>query len=197
MTILRISSVSTNGTSVTLGSHAKGDTIVYIAYNEASATIPTLPANVLGLYTRSASGGSQRFGFYIADSSSESVGTTGWTNADNVTAIVYRGGSSSIVVPTFLSVGSATSATSRNTSNNLASNSPTGMTNVNNSVGTGFEVATYDTNATRTTIWPSTNVTLANSAAYFAFVFELLEIDTKIASGGGFRPVNIRGGADQ
>jgi len=222
MTILRISSATNNGTIVTLGDHAKGDTIVYIAYNEASGTIPTLPANVLGLYTRSSAGGSQRFGYYIADSSSESVGTTGWTNADNVTAIVYRGGSSSIVVPTFLSVGSVTSATvtypaqtagtfkdqaldlwlfgylvSRNTSNNLASNSPTGMSNINNSIGTGFEVATYDTNATRTTIWPSTNVTLANSAAYFAFVFELLEIDTKIASGGGFRPVNIRGGADQ
>ena len=81
MTILRISSATNNGTIVTLGDHAKGDTIVYIAYNEASGTIPTLPANVLGLYTRSSAGGSQRFGYYIADSSSESVGTTGWTNA--------------------------------------------------------------------------------------------------------------------
>lgn len=224
MTISRISSATNNGTTITLGAHAKGDLILYVAYNDGAGTppIPTLPASVLGLYTRSASGGSQRFGYYIADSSSESVGTTGWTNADNVTAVVYRGGSGSIVVPTFLSVGSATSATvnytaqtagtfkdqaldlwlfgylaNRSTANNLASNSPSGMSNINNSVGTGFEVATYDTNATRTTIWPLTSVTLANSAAYFAFVLELLEIDTKIASGGGFRPVNIRGGADQ
>jgi len=53
MAISRISSATNNGTIVTLGDHAKGDTIVYIAYNEASGTIPTLPANVLGLYTRS------------------------------------------------------------------------------------------------------------------------------------------------
>jgi hypothetical protein len=127
-----------------------------------------------------------------------------------VTALVYSGGSSSIVVPSFLSVGSGTSTTITYTAqvagtlkenaadlwlagfamnnsvlNNLSSLAPSGMSSVNNSVGTNFEVATYDTNATRTTVWPSTNVTAANSATYFTIVLELLELDHKTTSGGG------------
>jgi hypothetical protein len=210
MAISRISSATNNGTGVTLGTHAKGNLILYLAYNQGSAVIPTLPTGVLGLYNRSSSSGSQRIGYYIANSSSETVGTTGWTNADNVTALVYGGGSSSIVVPSFLSVGSGTSTTITYTAqvagtlkenasdlwlvgygmnnsvlNNLSSLAPSGMSSVNNSVGTNFEVATYDTNATRTTVWPSTNVTAANSATYFTIVLELLELDHKTTSGGG------------
>jgi hypothetical protein len=210
MAISRVSSATNNGTGVTLGTHAKGDLILYLAYNQGSGVIPALPTNVLGLYNRSSSSGSQRIGYYLADSASETVGTTGWTNADNVTALVYRGGSSSIVVPSFLSVGSGTSTTITYTAqvagtlkenafdlwlvgygmnnsvlNNLSSLAPSGMSSVNNSVGTNFEVATYDTNATRTTVWPSTNVTAANSATYFTIVIELLELDHKTTSGGG------------
>jgi hypothetical protein len=210
MAISRISSATNNGTGATLGTHAKGNTILYLAYNQGSAVIPTLPTGVLGLYNRSSSSGSQRIGYYIADSASETVGTTGWTNADNVTALAYSGGSSSIVVPSFLSVGSGTSTTITYTAqvagtlkenaadlwlvgfgmnnsvlNNLSSLAPSGMSSINNSVGTNFEVATYDTNATRTTVWPSTNVTSANSATYFTIILELLELDHKTTSGGG------------
>jgi hypothetical protein len=216
--ISRISSATNNGTGVTLGAHAKGNLILYLAYNQGSGVIPTLPTGVLGLYNRASSSGSQRIGYYIADSASETVGTTGWTNADNVTALVYSGGSSSIVVPSFLSVGSGTSATITYTAqvagtlkenaadlwlvgygmnnsvlNNLSSLAPSVMSSVNNSVGTNFEVATYDTNATRTTAWPSTNVTAANSATYFTIVLELLELDHKTTTGGGLilpRPMN-------
>jgi hypothetical protein len=210
VSISRISSATNNGTTVTLGTHAKGDLILYLAYNQGSGVIPTLPTGVLGLYSRSSSSGSQRIGYYIADSASETVGTTGWTNADNVTSLVYRGGSSSIVVPSFLSVGSGTSTTISYTAqvagtlkenaadlwlagycmnnsvlNNLSSLAPSGMSSINNSVGTNFEVATYDTNATRTTVWPTTNVTAANSATYFTIVIELLELDHRVAGGGG------------
>ena len=216
MAISRISAATNNGTTVTLGSHAKGDTIIYLAYNQGSVTIPTLPSNALGLYSRSSSAGSQRISYYVAGSAAETVGTTGHANADNVTALIYRGGSSSIVVPSFLSIGSATSTTinypaqvagtlkeqaldlwlagyciSNSTANSLSAIPPSGMTSINNSVGANFEIATYDTNATRTTAWPSTNVTAANSAAYFAMVFELLELDHKVTGGGGgifFRP---------
>jgi hypothetical protein len=210
MAISRISSATNNGTTVTLGTHAKGDLILYLAYNQGSGVIPTLPAGVLGLYNRSSSAGSQRIGYYIADSSSETVGTTGWTNADNVTALVYRGGSSSIVALSFLSLGSATSTTityaaqgagtlkenatdlwlagygiSNSVLNNLSSLAPSGMSSINNSVGANFEVGTYDTNATRTTAWPATNVTAANSAVYFTIVIELLELDHRVTGGGG------------
>jgi hypothetical protein len=210
MAISRISSATNNGTGVTLGTHAKGNLILYLAYNQGSAVIPTLPTGVLGLYSRSSSSGSQRIGYYIAGSSSETVGTTGWTNADNATALVYSGDSGSVVVPSFLSVGSGTSTTITYTAqvagtlqenaadlwlvgygmnnsvlNNLSSLAPSGMSSINNSVGTNFEVATYDTNATRTTVWPSTNVTAANSATYFTIILELLELDHKTTSGGG------------
>jgi hypothetical protein len=210
MAISRISSATNNGTTVALGTHAKGDLILYLAYNQGSGVIPTLPTGVLGLYSRSSSSGSQRIGYYIAGSSSETVGTTGWTNADNATALVYSGDSGSVVVPSFLSVGSGTSTTITYTAqvagtlqenaadlwlvgygmnnsvlNNLSSLAPSGMSSINNSVGTNFEVATYDTNATRTTVWPSTNVTAANSATYFTIILELLELDHKTTSGGG------------
>jgi hypothetical protein len=123
---------------------------------------------------------------------------------------VYRGGSSSIVAPSFLSLGSATSTTityaaqgagtlkenatdlwlagygiSNSVLNNLSSLAPSGMSSINNSVGANFEVGTYDTNATRTTAWPATNVTAANSAVYFTIVSELLELDHRVAGGGG------------
>ena len=218
MAISRISSATNNGTTVTLGTHAKGDLILYIAYF-AGLGVPALPAGVLGLQTRSNSGGSHRIGYYIADSASETVGTTGWTNAQNVTAIVYRGGTSSIVVPTILSQNGSSGtvinyaaqstitspalkesssdlwlvgvAATRATANNLSGLAPSGMTFVNNSIGASFEVASYDTNSTRTTIWPSTNVTQASSVVWATFVLELLEIDHKITGGGGgmfFRP---------
>lgn len=212
MAISRISSASNNGTTITLGTHAKGDTILYFAYNNGTGGSPTLPASVIGLHS---SASRVRIGYYIADSDSVSVGTSGWTNATNVTAVVYRGGSSSIVVPTSLSFNSNTSTTitylaqpantfkdqaldlwllgylaNRVSTNNLGSNSPTGMSNVRAQTDTGYEVAVYDTNATRTTAWASTSVTLATSAAYYSYVFELQEVETRITGGGGifFRP---------
>ena len=225
MAISRNSSATNNGTTITLGTHAKGDLILYVAVND-SATLPSLPSGVLGLVTRSESGASTRVGYYIADSSSETVGTSGWTYADNVTAIVYRGGSGSIVQPRYVATAASGSATllnfaaqnitainnfpsqvvdvwqvgvvfQINTTNDLDGKPPTGMTNVIGSVTSTAEVAVHDTNATATAAWPSTSVTVTTAARYQSFVLELLEIDTKIASGGGFRPVNIRGGADQ
>ena len=226
MTISRISSATSNGTTVTLGTHAKGDLIVYVAANDA-ATLPTLPSGVSFLVSRSDSGASVRIGYYIADSSNESVGTSGWTNADNVTAIVYRAASGSIIQPRFVSQAAAGSSATLNfaaqnsvtgvnsfpsqvadlwhvgiafqinTTNDLDGRPPAGMANVIGSVTSTAELAVHDTNATATAAWPSTNVTVPTAARYQSFVLELLEIETKIAAGGGFRPVNIRGGADQ
>jgi len=225
MAISRISSATNNGTTITLGTHAKGDLILYFAVNDAT-TLATLPANVSFLCSRNETGASIRIGYYIATSASETVGTSGWTNADNVTAVVYRGAIASIIQPRFMSVNaSASSATVNfaaqtsgitvtfptqvadvwhasvvyqiNTTNDLDGNPPAGMTNVIGSVTSTAEIAVHDTNATATVAWPSTNVTVATAARYQTFVLELLEIDTKMTSGGGFRPVNIRGGADQ
>ena len=221
MAISRISSATNNGTTITLGTHAKGDLILFFAYNNANGTIPTLPASVIDLQSHFiGTAWGRRTGFVIARSSNESIGTSGWTNASNVTAIVYRAGSGLVLVPTFLSfTGASASQTThnfpaqgantyktnnsdlwlvgfhsnKNASNSLSTLAPTGMTNVINSIGTGFEVAVHDTNATRTTAWPSTNVTVTNSTPYSTQVVELLEFDPQLASGGGFilpRPMN-------
>jgi hypothetical protein len=212
MSISRISSATNNGTGVTLGTHAKGDLILYSAYFPGIGP-PSLPPGVLGLYTRSNSGGSHRLGYYIAESDSETTGTSGWTGASNVTAIAYRGGPRSVVIPTLLSQNGTSStvltyatqaaitspvfkesaldlwlvgmAATRSTTNNLSGLAPSGMTFINNSIGVGFEVASYDTDSTRSTIWPTTNVTQATAAIWATFVLELLEIDHKITSGGG------------
>jgi hypothetical protein len=212
MSISRVSFSTNNGTGVTLGTHAKGDLILYSAYF-AGLGAPSLPPDVLGLYTRSNSGGSHRLGYYIAESDSETTGTSGWTGASNVTAIAYRGGPRSVVIPTILSQNGSSStvisyaaqaaitspvfkesaldlwlvglAATRATGNNLSGLAPSGMTFVNNSIGVGFEVASYDTNSTRSAIWPATNVTQATSVVWATFVLELLEIDHKTTSGGG------------
>ena len=216
MAISRISAATNNGTTVTLGTHAKGDLILYFAIDVTNPIVtPDLPSGVLGLTTRGSSGGTFRVGYYIADSSSETVGTTGWTNAQNVTAIVYRGGPSSIIVPTALSINGTSGTTigygaqpaltspvlkesaldywvgayvfSRSTLNNLASLVPSGMSYASNSIMTSVncEVANYDTNSTRTTAWPTTNVTQTFGVIWATLVFDLLELDHKITGGGG------------
>lgn len=212
MAISRVSFSTNNGTGVTLGTHVKGDLILYSAYF-AGAGIPSLPPGVLGLYTRANSGGSHRLGYYIAESASETTGTSGWTGASNVTAIAYRGGPRSVVIPTLLSQNGSSGtvisyaaqaaitspvfkesaldlwlvglAATRATGNNLLGLAPSGMTFINNSIGASFEVASYDTNSTRSAIWPATNVTQATSVVWATFVLELLEIDHKTTSGGG------------
>jgi hypothetical protein len=220
MTIQRISSATNNGTTITLGTHAKGDLIVYVAANDA-ATIATLPSGVSFLVSRSDSGASTRVGYYIADSSSETVGTSGWANADNVTAIVYRAASGSIIHPRFVSQNAAGSSATLNfanqnsitgvnsfpfqvadlwhvgiafqinTTNDLGGKPPTGMSNVIRSITSTAELAVHDTNATATAAWPSTNVFVPTPARYQSYVLELLEIETKIAAGGGgtFNPL--------
>lgn len=224
MAISRISSATNNGTTITLGTHAKGDLILFFAWNNANATLPALPASVIEIHNAAGTAvWGRRTGFVVARSSSESIGTSGWTNASNVTAIVYRAGSGLVLVPSHISSNASSSSVTthnyaaqalntyrtnnsdlwlvgfhgnKNASNSLSTLAPTGMTNVVNSIGTGFETAVHDTNASRTTAWLSTNVTVANATTYSTHIVELFELDPQL-SASGFRPVNIRGGADQ
>jgi hypothetical protein len=223
VSISRVSSATNNGTTITLGTHAKGDLILFFAGQfVSSGVLPALPSGVVELSFFNTGTRNIRFGFVVAGSSSESTGTTGWTSANNVTALVYRS-STGTLFPTRLSLNSnASGLTAGYTSqtagtfktnaadlwlvgyhgNSSASNSldtlaPSGMTNILGSTGTGFGIALHDTNATRTTSWPTTNVTVANSVSYLTSVIEIAEFDPQISSAGGVRMVNIRGGADQ
>lgn len=216
MAISYISQASATSDSVTLGTHASGDLLLVFAYNDGSATIPSLPSGWLNLHNVTAATGSYRIGFKVATTSSETSGT--WTNADGIIAVVYRS-DAGLVLPAFYSVNTSTSATLQHTSipavnnrenvdqwiiglavmrsdTNAIETPPTNMTNRSNLVGTGWEMALHDTNADSNN-WVATNVTVATSALWRTFTAQIYEQPYPTTSGGGFRPVNIRGGADQ
>jgi hypothetical protein len=215
MAISRESSATNNGTTVTIGTHAANDTVIVLAYRDNSATAPTVPAG--WNYFQIGSGTTTfAIGWKRATSASETSGT--WTNATTLHALVYRGGTDTIVVPKFLSAATNTSTTigingqaggsfeandeetwllafiaQRNSSNNLQSATWTGLTNVTSSTdGSAWQAVANDSNADRTTIWSTTNAAVTNSAAWRTFLLTLQETPTQSASGGGggifFRP---------
>jgi hypothetical protein len=179
MTISYISQASAASDSVTLGTHAAGDLLLVFAYNDGSATIPSLPSGWLNLHNVTAATGSYRIGFKVATASSETSGT--WTNADGVIAVVYRS-DAGLVLPAFYSVNTSTSATLNYTSIPAVNN----RENVDQWV-MGLAVMRNDTNAIET---PPTNMTNRSNLVGTGWEYPT-------TSGGGFRLVNIRGGADQ
>jgi hypothetical protein len=80
-----------------------------------------------------------------------------------------------------------------NTANSLET-APTGMANVNFDSITGLKSAFHDTNGDQLSNWPSTTVTLVNSAVYRSAVIQLAEMSYTFPSGGGGlilpRPMN-------
>jgi hypothetical protein len=75
---------------------------------------------------------------------------------------------------------------------------PTSMTNrATLSGATNGRIALADTNSAVSS-YAGANVTIASSADWWTNVVEIIDTGTVKASGGAsFRPVNIRGGADQ
>lgn len=221
MAISRISSASNNSTSVTIGTHDANDLILIMAFNDGSSTAPTLASGWINVRNTGGNNTGYVLAYKIATSNAETSGT--WTNADVVVAIVYRGGTNCLVIPAWLSDNTFASGTtitlaaqpagtfptnisdfgvlgfcqSRSASNSLATNVFSGMTNIGSATdGSVWELAWHD-QLPRTTAWPSTSITVANSAAHRAILFGLYEITYPSAGSSGFRPVNIRGGADQ
>lgn len=223
MAISRISSATANATTITIGTHAANDTIIIFAYNDGVATSPTLPSGWFGLSTFVGANSGTRIGWKLASTSTETSGT--WTNADTLQAVVYRGSSSSICIPKTLSVNNSSNSTTsqtffsqisgtfddnvvdlwllahihnRNSNNSLDTTVPSGFTNVTSATdGSIWQTAVHDTNATRTTVFSSTSITVANAAVWRAVVLALFEQQYPSSGSSGFRPVNIRGGADQ
>ena len=220
MTISRISSATAAASSVTIGTHAAGDLLMAFAFNDGATTVPTLPTGWLNHGTVAGSSTAYRIAYKIAASASETSGT--WTNADGLIIVVYRGGTGYIVLPAFANGNSGTSTTLRYSAfaaandregaadrwfagfaamrndTNAIETAPTNMSFVVGQVGTGWEMAWHDSNATLTS-WPNTDVTVATSAFWRTGVIQLYEQDHQQTGGGSAsaRMVNIRGGADQ
>ena len=217
MAISRIGQATAQSSTITIpGTYAAGDLIIVVAAR-ANLTAPTVPAGWVTLSTAGISGISLVVACKHAQSSSESAPS--FTNAQILNCEVLRA-SSGFLFPMTSSPNGGTSATinyaalannrpgvlanwyiaaaaQTNTANSLET-APSGMTNVNFDSVTGLKAVLHDTNADQLSNWASTNVgPLTNSAAYRSAVFQIAEMTYTFPSGGGFRPVNIRGGADQ
>lgn len=215
MAISRVGSGSAQATTISIPTHAIGDLII-ISAGRNNTTTPTIPSGWVSQASASVSGLSHIVGWKIAKTTSETSGT--WTNAAVLHVAVYRGSGGSLCVPnsstagaTSTSINYASVATYKtgvldnwyfahviqlNSANSLET-APTGMANINVESSSGvWKSVIHDTNASQLSNWSSTNVTVATSAAYRSAVLQIIEFDAP-AYGGGFRPVNIRGGADQ
>jgi hypothetical protein len=219
MAISYVGAASDNGDTVTLPTHQAGDLIVLFVYRTTSSTAPT-PVTGWLLKTSDSSGANALLvAFKIANSNSETAGT--WTNATQIGAAVYR--SDKILQLCRFSVFGATVGSGGNVTYSAISPgtdvsdkwhiavvghraidtdievAPGAMTNRTNVVGASAgELAIHDTNGNSAS-WSATSYTLTSgtSTNVRTAVLELVESVYPVSSGGGFRAVNIRGGADQ
>ena len=220
MTISRVGFASANGTSLTLPTHQAGDFIAISAFRDGyTAGSLSVPSGWLMLDYRAAGQFQLATAYQIANGSAEVSGT--WTGATQIIAVVYRHATHILAAAnrTVANAGSATisyTAMSGGASgvssvtdkwaigvagvilnSTDAETAPTGMTNVTSIAGASTgELVWHDSNANIS--W-STNrtVTINTSTQHGEIVFEVVQTNLLKSSGGGFRAVNIRGGADQ
>lgn len=185
--------------------HAAGDLLLWFAYRDNSATVPTIPSGWVTRVSLSQSAGSLVIAYKYAASASESYGT--WTNATQIFASVWRGDPNTLIFPNYVSTSNATNTTinyaaqtantfqtaasdqalvgwaaNRNSANTLSS--PTGMTLAQSATDGSTWQTRLDYQLSRTTIWASQNVTVATSASWRTFVLSLVESPVYGVSGG-------------
>ncbi len=224
MTVSFVAAASAEATSLsTMPTHAKNDLLVMFFFRAASAVV-TVPTGWAVMEQRSASTGGNRVvgvAYKIATSSSETSGT--WTSANMLTCAVLRDDANYLVLGGVSFTGSATSTVSyaaisaKNTgnattkligdssvlllygaaltNNTTMQQAPTGCTIQHNAVLATYEAVLHTTDAAAASRTAS-SITADVAVTTSTYVVELF--DTGVAkSSGGFRPVNIRGGADQ
>jgi hypothetical protein len=205
VTISYISAASAAATSVTLGTHATNDLITIVAFNNTSATTPSLPTGWVSQYTLTATIG-WRVGYKVAASSSETSGT--WTNADGVIALVHRASASALVLPatnvsssgtatniTYGAIGAALDRTnaadrwmiafaSTRTADSSVETAPSSFTNRTSLLGGSWEIAAHDSNGALGSYGGGTVSAGGTSALFRTLIIQLFET-TYTASGGG------------
>jgi len=222
MTISIVGSVSELSDSISsMPTHAAGDLLIGFGYNDGSSTAVASPSGWVDRFFSAVGGaGYIRVGYKHAQTSSEVSGT--WTNADQLFMLSIRGSANSLVFPNYISTNSSTTATinfaaqvastlqndavdqallswvaSRNSGNTLTA--PGALAIEKSATDSANFVSQVCFQASRTTAWTSTNITVATSALYRSLMLSLVESPVYGITGGGgaFRQVNIRGGADQ
>lgn len=85
-----ISGTDAAAESMTLSTHAAGDYIIGLGYNNNTTTAPALPSGWTNIATLSSlSNSSMRVAYKVAASSGETSGT--WTRSDEIGFMVFRG----------------------------------------------------------------------------------------------------------
>jgi len=207
MSISRVSNAQALSDTVAISTHATGDLIIGIATNDGASTIPTRPTGWTSLWAIGATTSAIAVYYKYAQSNAENFGT--WTNADHVSATVWRGSPNTIVWPWFVQTSTATSTNmawpaqvagtfrtdsednvllayghNRSSTNNLGQTLGA-LTNLfEEGDGTNYQVcAKYQ--LARSTIWTATTLTMATPVVYRTVMLCLTEQTGYGFSGGG------------
>jgi hypothetical protein len=226
MTIAFQAANSAQATSVTIPTHQAGD-LLLILTGSNSGSVPTIPSgwNVTIVSADNVSPARCLLvGWKIAASASETSGT--WTGTHLIMAAVYRDSTNYHALGScnrintrnstsvqYTNVGTYSTVNTANKLQNAAavvfgaiyisentgvgSAAPSGMTNraVYAGASTGY-LALHDTGSAVSS-WPVTTVTAASNVNTVQITVEMMDTGAAKSSGGGYRPVNVRGGADQ
>jgi hypothetical protein len=222
MTISFVAATSVEASSVSsMPSHQKGDLLVMFAFRAANsiATTPTGWAAIVGV-TSTTRGLS--LAYRIAGSSSETSGT--WANASMLTCAVFRDDANIIVIGGVSNTGNTTTNVSYQalavkstvnstakligdssvlvlyggalTNNSTMEQTPAGCTTQHNAVLATYEAVIHTTNAAVASR-ATTGITADIAVTTSTYTVELYDTGVAKTSAASFRPVNIRGGADQ
>jgi hypothetical protein len=218
MAISRISSASDFATSVSPASVLKGDCMIAAAFR-TNNTSASLPSGWIGITAAGTNNLSLRLGFRIAQSDGEGSGT--WTNATGLSVIVLRASVGTIAVPAGTAQTAGTTATvsygavtgvvaadnwidqtfvmfGSTLNDTLAiETAPSLTTFIEKQSQSGLAFANFQLTTNAFGNWATTMVTLAASSTTRTGVVRIAEYPFPALGGGGYRPVNIRGGADQ
>lgn len=200
MSIVRVGATNASAASLVSPAGAAGDIIVWTAYRDASATAPgAISSPVTNLVNGGASSNSGRVGYEFCTSASAVTRTS--SNATRMSAVRYRGvfglnaGTMSAATGTSLNFPAASLLLSTKSwwfayagVRTGTVPTPSGLsTFTNSSVGTGPNLAVFDSNGDVTSNWSSTNVTV-NNTGHISGVIEL------IGNHGGFNKYDVGSG---
>ena len=186
-----------SNTMATMPTHQAGDVLLGLGYNDAQTTLVALPTGWINRFNIAVGGaGYVRIAYKYASNSSETSGT--WTNADQLFMLSMRGDPNTILFPNWVSTNNATGTVinyagqvggtfqdnasdqallswvvSRNAANVLTA--PTGLTEQIAATDASNFVTQVCRALSRTTVFSTQNVNVANSALWRSIVLSIVE----------------------
>lgn len=174
MAISRVGAASAATTSLTVPAHAVGDLMLMLAWRSGSSSAPTVPSGWTVLGTANQTGSTKCWvGLYyhVATSTSDTSGT--WTSATGLVCMIYRQAAVPVAGDVSVQAGTSTTAnypakTISDTVNSwfaalVGKGGGTGtISGLTKETSTSTTEEGWDSNAVRSTNWPSTNQTVTS-----------------------------------